>query len=611
MKKILYIFAALLAGVVISCNSKEQTTAGEITLTSSDMERVDVAGGEITISFKSTTAWRASVSAEAKDWIKVKPAQGEAGDQTVKATVASNGTTDIRLGTITISTTDGKKVSVSVSQSALGSFGISKTKIKDVPAEGDEITVLVMTNVDCTAQSKVDWIEVVPPTKAVPEVSFLLKVAPNKLVEAREGVVEFSAGGFDPVPVTVSQVAFEPVITITGPNVMPKEGGEIRLQVESNVEWTCYADEVEDVYIDVEADGDEVVLTMDPNEGLESINFSVYVAAVDYDGIVATHAIRQDGIADIKFNVSLLDMGFEPGSSSAQKRLRLAWDGSRMLVSTQDLVVEVNPETGEKMGEIDLGEVPHLSVASDDAGNIAYFSQYAEGETVDMYVGKGVGSEPELFASIPDGVAGTLANFRVAGDLYGKAVLTAIAVTSPTGGPTNIVMVDFDGGSISGTPQVLIAPLPGMWSPYYGIALPYGTSSADGAFYTGYAGSRNLYYSSTYAEGSWKEVIDLANAGNENGTGLDMAVMGGKKYLAVGVSAFFSWSNTRLEIYDVTDPEDCKQLVSLGEPLRRAAYTEAYGSGDVILLPGSDGKSLVVYFAELGRDSFAKVEIPL
>jgi hypothetical protein len=90
-----------------------------------------------------------------------------------------------------------------------------------------------------------------------------------------------------------------------------------------------------------------------------------------------------------------------------------------------------------------------------------------------------------------------------------------------------------------------------------------------------------------------------------------MAVMGGKKYLAVGVSAFFSWSNTRLEIYDVTDPEDCKQLVSLGEPLRRAAYTEAYGSGDVILLPCSDGKSLVVYFAELGRDSFAKVEIPL
>ena len=53
-------------------------------------------------------------------------------------------------------------------------------------------------------------------------------------------------------------------------------------------------------------------------------------------------------------------------------------------------------------------------------------------------------------------------------------------------------------------------------------------------------------------------MIDLANAGNENGTGLDMAVLGGKKYLAVGVSAFFSWSNTRLEIYDVTDPEDCK-----------------------------------------------------
>lgn len=624
MKKILYIFAALLAGVVISCNSKEQTTAGEITLTSNDMERVDVAGGEITISFKSTTAWRASVSAEAKDWIKVKPAQGEAGDQTVKATVASNGTTDIRLGTITISTTDGKKVSVSVSQSALGSFGISKTKIKDVPAEGDEITVLVMTNVDCTAQSKVDWIEVVPPTKAVPEVSFLLKVAPNKLVEAREGVVEFSAEGFDPIPVTVSQVAFEPVITITGPNVMPKEGGEIRLQVESNVEWTCSADEVEDVYIDVEADGDEVVLTMDPNEGLESINFSVYVAAVDYDGIEATHAIRQDGIADIKYNVGIIEWGFDPGPGSSQRPLRLAYDGKDLIVSSSDYVFLVNAETGEKVRELDLGDVPHMSVTNDDAGNIVFFGQYAQGEEAGMFAAKSATETPELIASMPQSLAGNMSNFRVRGDIYGKAVVSAVVASQPTA-DSYVVLIQIEGGSISGTPVAEKLPFIGMWSPYFGCCYPLGDSVSDGAFYSGYNAKvpttvfdepswfdYDLYY--TADAKTYDIVFKTYNIGNDMSNAMDIAKVGDKVYMGFIYDCFFKWSNPGISIFDVTDPTKPVEILKLLAPLQRIVsdeYTNGYASGDIILVPGADGKSLEVYFAEMGRDSLAKIVIPL
>lgn len=619
MKRILYIAAALLAGVLVSCNSKEQTTAGEITLTSDDTVTVGVNGGEVQITFKSTTAWRTSVSADAKEWIRVKPAQGEAGDQTVTASVAPNGTTDIRIGSITISTADGKKVNVSVSQDATNTFGISKTTFKDIPAEGQDIEVIVLSNVECKAVSKVDWITVVPPTKAVPELKYTLKVAPNLTVESREGIVEFSAADFDPVEVKVSQVAFEPFITAPASAVMSKDGGELRLLVESNVEWSVTSDTIDDVYIEVEKDGDMVIISMDSNESLQAINFNVYVTADNYEGVSATVAVRQDGIADIVYNVSIKDMGFDVGAIYVQKKFKLAGIGDKLILSTEDKVCLVDAATGAFVKDLDLGDVPHLCMTSDDAGNVLFAGQYAAGETVNIYSTSSVDEAPALALSFKNSGTGNMGNFKIVGDVKGKALLTAIAPAPPyesNGKPMQLesVVVPVENGE-AGTPSISIMSVGGMWGPYTGALHPYSTDPADGCFYSGYnsAIQYDLVYTKDYVNYDFFASLN-DSGGTCNVNGMDIATMGGKTYLAVPCSPFFKWSASHVDIFDVTDLNSPNQVVSLGAPLYRVTgdnYTDAYGAGDVLLYPGEDGKSLVIYYADLGHDALAKISIPV
>ncbi len=603
MKKVLYLMAGLVAGLIVSC--KPAQVESTLTLTSSDKETVAVGGGEVTITFSTNTNWRASTTSS--DWARVKPAQGEAGDQTVTVTVAENGTTDERTATVNIATTDGKKVSVAITQAAANTMGISKTSY-EIGAEGGTIDVLVTTNMTFKVESKVDWITA--PTKAIPDVTSTLTVAPNTEISSREGEVVFSAEGQEPVTVTVSQAAFEPLLAIEGETVLPKEGGEFRFTVQSNCEWMVVLDvpeELEEVYINAERAGDEIVLEIQENEAVGARQFTLGVTATDYEGIYAAVEIRQDGIADVAFNVGLLEMGFST-EEDVNQRMRLAYVDGKLLASTQDQVVVVNPETGAKEGEFPVGDAPHLSIVNDDAGHAIFAGQYAEGEEITLFSTASASTAPELALSLGTAGAGTTANFRVRGDIAGKAFITAMNAAGPSN-PAKILMAEIEGGKLKGEAQYIDAPLPGMWSPYFGVVMPVGPSLADGLLYTGYAGDKNLYHSGDAT--AWSSIIDLQNVGNDCCNTLDVVTMGGKTYVAIGVGAYFSWSNTRLEIYDITNPSAAEQILSLGAPLRRADYTNAYASADVLMLPAEDGKSLTVFFAELGRDSLAKVVVPI
>lgn len=604
MKKLSLIFAAAFAFFALACNPSENNAEDSITLNSESKVSVPAEGGEVEINFTATAAWRASSTDT--DMARVKPAQGEAGSGTVTVTVSENGQTSERSATITIATAGGKKVSVEITQPAPGSIGISKTSYEIGP-EGGIVEVIVTTNVTFEVSSNVDWISAAS-SKAIPEVSYNLQVDPNFVVEPRTGNVVFKADGFDPITVSVTQAPFEPFLEITGDLVISKNGGEHRLQVNANLDWDVDGVDLgDDVYISVERDGDEILIDIDPNVEAGSRSFVITAYAVDYEDVEYSVSVRQDGIADIVYNVSLVEMGFEPGSSADSKRLRMAYDGSKILVSTQDLVAVINPETGVKEKEIDLGDIPHFSIDNDDEGNIIYAGQYNQGETVEIYVGSDVNATPSLLASFEQPAYGLMANFRARGNVKGDGVISSVVSINPSN-PAYMGVVDFKGGK-AGELALATPALGGMWSAYFGIGLINGTSSADGAFYTGYAAPRNLYYSANLTD--WSEVINMNNAGNESCNALSLAEVGGKNYLAIAIGAYFSYSNTRLEIYDVTDPEQPEQVVVLSEPIRRADFTEAYGSEDVIMLPGEDGKSLVVYYAELGRDTFAKVIIPL
>ncbi|NLZ19879.1 MAG: BACON domain-containing protein [Bacteroidales bacterium] len=79
---------------------------------------VEVAGGTLTVSFKATADWTASVTeTKAVDWISVEPTSGKAGDVKVTVTVKANETKEARKAVVTLASGNVKKT-LTVSQEA-------------------------------------------------------------------------------------------------------------------------------------------------------------------------------------------------------------------------------------------------------------------------------------------------------------------------------------------------------------------------------------------------------------------------------------------------------------------------------------------------------------
>lgn len=202
---------------------------------------------------KSDNPWTLAKGADA-DWFDLDVFDGVAGTEiTVKVTCTPNTDTKLRHATIVLASADTRK-NIHVVQNSGGSdldplISISSGNSVTVLGQGDSFDVKVQANVEFETEIGADWItEVeVPATRAMVETMVKsFKAAPNLTGADRTGTVRFFKGNIESV-LTVKQEKFEPSIVVTpaevkGAVVVPVDGGTVKVDVTSNVEFKVASD---------------------------------------------------------------------------------------------------------------------------------------------------------------------------------------------------------------------------------------------------------------------------------------------------------------------------------------------------------------------------------
>ena len=159
---------------------------------------------DIFVSFTSNVAWKAAIK-ENVDWCKVSPAEGEAGDAKLKLIVVETKELDARTATLTITAETAIK-EIKIVQGQVDAFELAATEA-EVGAEGGEVLVKAMTNIDWSVELPTDcnWIKVVA-SKAYGEKSIALNVDPyNEYDSSRSATLKITAAGVEDVTFTINQ----------------------------------------------------------------------------------------------------------------------------------------------------------------------------------------------------------------------------------------------------------------------------------------------------------------------------------------------------------------------------------------------------------------------
>ena len=159
---------------------------------------------DIFVSFTSNVAWKAAIK-ENVDWCKVSPAEGEAGDAKLKLIVVETKELDARTATLTITAETAIK-EIKIVQGQVDAFELAATEA-EVGAEGGEVLVKAMTNIDWSVEIPTDcnWIKVVA-SKAYGEKSIALNVDPyNEYDSSRSATLKITAAGVEDVTFTINQ----------------------------------------------------------------------------------------------------------------------------------------------------------------------------------------------------------------------------------------------------------------------------------------------------------------------------------------------------------------------------------------------------------------------
>ena len=272
--------------------------------------------------------------------------------------------------------------------------------------------------------------------------------------------------------------------------------------------------------------------------------------------------------------------------------------------------VYANIQTGEKEGEIALGDAVAGSITNDEAGNMLIVNKVQGHETINIYRTNSVSSAPTLYYSFENPSSFPCGQkIKVNGDIDGKALilLQAEAVPNVSDGYTVLVLAVENGAVTSVTDQNLYtAGLSwGSGASSAGLA-SYSNDAADGLFYSKYGGTF-CYVNTTGVTGNF--------ANDTSGWGLcpnalDSKEMNGHKFLTLGVSSHFpTWGmGPEIYLYDVTDMTkfagtsvtNLECLVWSVDVAEWSNTMEGNGTaaGDVVLVPVKSENKMYLYFVD-------------
>ncbi len=332
-----------------------------------------------------------------------------------------------------------------------------------------------------------------------------------------------------------------------------------------------------------------------------------------------TSGMREESVARL-FNVDPESMaGLPPYTDDSF--VSLAGLGTNVVVGLGNgrTPVYLDAFTGSKKGQINLGSAVADCLTSDDAGNLVianFASGGAEAQDVNIYVTSSVTETPVLLHTFTNPAMTPVGHrIKVSGNVKDDAciVLTAEGITGVTTSSEMVYLLVRDGmvsevktkdfsvfGMGWGAAPVNSATIcPASENPDKdGWFIDYYEGNVDPSVTSESADCYILHYIDGKDRDYW---LDLVGNWGVNPNCLDHKVFNGTPYLTLfAVSHFPQWDiRPKLRLYDATDPSAARLLMSNDNLaiFQKGARNEPTGaSGDVVLVPSTDGYRMYLYY---------------
>lgn len=229
------------SGVRVTCSVTVKYANPEISFDPGQSKTVAAGteGGSFTLSFTALEDWTAAIINDRADsWLEISPTSGGKGKAEMTLTVAENGSFDGRSASVRI-TCDEESETITVTQKQKDAITLTNDRF-EIGSEGGPVSVKLKSNVNFSYQIAEDcesWIQPVG-TKSYDDYTLDFSVAANTGITKREGSILFTDGTLSET-VKIFQEGAKPTIVISQDRYeIGSEGGEIRIDVGSNVDVT-------------------------------------------------------------------------------------------------------------------------------------------------------------------------------------------------------------------------------------------------------------------------------------------------------------------------------------------------------------------------------------
>ena len=257
MKKLSLFLSLLLGILLVSCKGSESIpeptpTIDKITFVSGSntSPSFEVEGGNISLSFTTTSAWTATlINNRAEGWCSVQPTNGPAGNNTITINVSPNEDFDEKEANIVVkSGTASQNISVSQKQKNALTLTAGKFVVDDI---GGEVEVEIKANVKYSytigEEESKEWITY-SGSRALTTSYLTFNIAENPHQTPREGTIVITDGTLSET-VTIYQNASKPSIILTQKEyTIGEEGGNFKVEIMSNVDVEMTMPDVDWIY---------------------------------------------------------------------------------------------------------------------------------------------------------------------------------------------------------------------------------------------------------------------------------------------------------------------------------------------------------------------------
>ena len=275
-------------------------------------------GGEDYFDIESNTDWTIS---NTSDWLTIEPAEGN-GNASVTLTASASDVYDDRNTVITVKAGD-KTETFTVTQKYAEALLVTKNKF-DVPQEGGDFTIEIQSNISYEIQIDSDsqsWISEAPQSKALTTYSHTFLVKSNPNTTKRDGSIEIIGSNGKTETVNIYQAQRDELVLSESEETVPAKGGEVRVQLRSNVDYEVIMPENTDWVEQIQSDkADELVFNVKPNDRTEDREAVITVKDKNSD-LSQTFTIKQ-----IVGSIILEDSYFEVDAKGGSIEVNLSTD---------------------------------------------------------------------------------------------------------------------------------------------------------------------------------------------------------------------------------------------------------------------------------------------